>query len=189
MDRRVDRQRRDRFHDVSGDGVIYAHSADTDAQPGANMRIISATLITMSVTWSQAIEDMHYSATTAASRQACKQGFAAACGFARRSLLHVGVLGQHPQILLVLFPTYIPDMVIPEKDIPAIHGLAVALSLFGPTVYSRVREVFLPKTLLFVCWSACLCAECLHQKIGECFDCLSTYLLRWMRIHSDDFER
>src|ERR1700674_4621580 len=78
---------------------------------------------------------MHYPATTAAWRQACKQGFAAACGFARRSLLHVGVLGQHLKILLVLFPTYIPDMVIPEKDIPAIHGVAVALSLFGPTVY------------------------------------------------------
>ncbi len=70
---------RDRIEDLKGDRTIDPDAADANAQPRADMGVVTAALVTMSVAFPHAAEDAHHPAAPAAPHQAGQQGTATPC--------------------------------------------------------------------------------------------------------------
>jgi hypothetical protein len=74
LDRGVDRVLRDGLDDLCGDGTIDPDAADADAQPSADMTVVAAALVAMSMARLRAIEHAHRPAAATATHQSGQQG-------------------------------------------------------------------------------------------------------------------
>jgi len=78
LDCGVDRVFRNGFDDLSGDGTIDPYPSDTDAQPSADMTVVTPAVVTVGVPRPRPVEHPHRAAATAAAHQAGQQRSTAA---------------------------------------------------------------------------------------------------------------
>ena len=97
------------------------------------MRVV-APLVAVRMAAPHAVEHPHHPAAAAAPHEAGEQRAPATPGLAGRPPLHVGVLEQHPLVLLEPLPVDVAFMVVADEDVPLGHRLAVPGGLHGAPV-------------------------------------------------------
>jgi hypothetical protein len=97
---------------LSGYGLVDTYAADADAKSGANVTVVTPALVAVRLPRSHPIEDPHHPAASTTSYKAAQQRAATPRRFARHSLLHMRILGNHPLVFLELIPGDIAWMVI-----------------------------------------------------------------------------
>ena len=113
---------------------VDANTTDAEAEPGADMPVITSALVAVGMTAAHAVKYPHHAPTAAATRQPGEQGATAAAGFAGRTLLHVRVLEKHALVLGEPLPGDVALVMVADQDVPVGHGLLVAFRLHGTAV-------------------------------------------------------
>ena len=132
--RRLDGPFGDGLHDLPGERPVDANTTDAEAEPGADMPVITSALVAVGMTAAHAVEYPHHAPTAAAPHEPGEQGATAAAGFAGRTLLHVGVLEKHALVLLEPLPGDVALVMVADQDVPVGHRLVVAGRLHGTAV-------------------------------------------------------
>jgi hypothetical protein len=97
---------------IEAECTIDPDAADADAQIPADVTVVAAAMVAMSMARLRAIEHPHRPATATATDQSGQQGPTATCRLPLSPALHVGVLRDQSLIRFVLFPADVPGVMI-----------------------------------------------------------------------------
>jgi hypothetical protein len=102
----------DRLENLQSDRTVDPDTSNPDTQPGTDVGVIAAALISMSVAFAHAVEHPHHSSASTAPHEAGQQCASTARRFASAVLFHVCVLEQELLVLLVLLPGDVTRVVV-----------------------------------------------------------------------------